>query len=93
MNKRSRSNNRNYRNKKDNTLELTDASIVSNDKPQIFTRKCPVIGYIARTRTLQFRFGKYGLSVIGVDKPTTDEITIEYSGQIGTPDFNYRYVQ
>ena len=80
MSKRSRSNDRNYRNKKENTVELIDASIENDSKPQTLTRKCPVIGYIARTRTLQFRFGKYGLSVIGVDKPTTDEITVEYSG-------------
>lgn len=52
-------------------------------------KKCKVIEYVKKTRTLRLLFDNYGIEIKDVDEPTTDTVDVKYVGKIGSPNFTF----
>lgn len=65
---------------------------VSKNKSIKKTKKCKVVGYTKKTKTLKLLFDNYGIEIKGVDEPSTDAVTVEYTSRIGKPDFKFTLV-
>ena len=54
-------------------------------------KKCEVISYNERTKTLDVRFDKFGVRIKNVESFNNGNIVeIKYKGEIGKPNFEYR---
>lgn len=55
-------------------------------------KQCKVLRYTEKTRTLGLLFDNYGIQIKDVDKPAGDIVSVEYTGEIGKPNFKFSMV-
>lgn len=63
----------------------------NNTVKHIFNQKeCKVISYDNKSKTLDVKFDKYGIRIKDVEYFTGDTAVVQYKGEIGNSDFEYK---
>lgn len=63
---------------------------VSNKKPGYKTKKCKVLGFNPKDKSIDVLFDNYGIRIYHAQKHDGETIDVKYKGEIGSKNFEYK---